>query len=75
MGTHPTRQMVSLDEDIFRWLKLAAKKSNLSVSHMIRNHLKEAYDLREEKYWADEGEKRLKSFDSKKSVTHLDAWK
>jgi len=75
MASKTTRQMVSLNNELYLWVKNSAKQSHVSVSEKVRQYLEEIHELHEEMHWAGEAEKRLKNYDSKKMIKHKDAWK
>jgi len=75
MASKSTRQMVSLNNELYLWVKNSAKHSQVSISEKVRQYLEEIYELHEEMHWAGEAEKRLKNFDADKLVKHKDAWK
>ena len=74
MPTKNPRVMVVLEPALHKWLKKSTKAQGLSVSQAIRDLVRDAYRETEDAHWAAEGDKRLKSFDKKKSFTHGDAW-
>lgn len=75
MPTKNPRVMVVLEPALTTWLKKTAKAQGLSVSQAIRDLVRDAYREQEDAHWATEGDKRLETFDNKKSFTHEDAWK
>lgn len=62
--------MVVLEPPLYDWVKKTAKKQGLSISLVIRDLLKEAYNDKEELYWAKEGENRLATFKSASAISH-----
>lgn len=70
MSTKNPRLMVVLEPPLYDWVKKTAKKQGLSISLVIRDLLKEAYNDKEELYWAKEGEKRLDTFKPASAISH-----
>ncbi len=75
MPTRNPRVMVVLEPTLHNWLKKNAESLGLSVSQAIRDLVRDAYREHEDAHWAAEGEKRMKSFNRKKAVSHEAAWK
>lgn len=67
--------MVVLEPPLLRWIKQLAKKDGLSLSTKLRDIVREAYENYEDRYWSKEGEKRLKSFEESKGISHEAFWK
>ena len=75
MPTKNPRVMVVLEPVLHNWLLKRTKAQGLSVSQAIRDIVRDAYREQEDAHWADEGGKRLDTFDNKKARSHEDAWK
>lgn len=75
MPTKNPRIMVSLEPPLQKWLKKNAEKSGLSLSSIIRDLVRDAYQESEDAYWAKEGDARVATFDRKKARSHEEAWK
>ena len=70
---HP-RIMTVVDEELAHWLRRRSEAEGRSVSVVVREILAQQYAEDEERFWAKEGEERLRSFDRSTSVSHEDAW-
>jgi len=75
MATKNPRVMVVLESPLYRWVKKIAKKEGLSLSTKLRDLIREAYESYEDRYWAREGSKRLKSFKRSEALSHEEFWK
>jgi len=70
MSTRNPRLMVVLEPPLYQWIKQAAKKQGLSLSLLIRDMIKDAFNDKEDLYWSKEGEKRLVNFSRKSAISH-----
>ncbi len=75
MPTKNPRLMVVLDPALYKWIKRRSKDEGISLSLKVRDLVREAYELHEDRYWSEEGEKRLATFNRKKAATHEDVKK
>ena len=75
MSTKNPRLMVVLEPPLHRWLRRLAKNEGLSLSTKLRDIVREAYESYEDRYWAREGEKRLKTFKKSATLSHDEFWK
>ena len=66
--------MVVLEPPLHRWLRRLAKKEGSSLSTKLRDIVREAYESYEDRYWAREGEKRLKSSGKSGALSHKEFW-
>ena len=66
------RLMVVLEPPLYQWIKQTARKQGLSLSLLIRDLIKDAYSDEEDRFWSQEGEKRLASFSRKSAVSHAE---
>ena len=67
--------MVVLESPLLKWIKKMARHDGLSISTKLRDIVREAYENYEDRYWSKEGEKRLKSMDKTKTLSHQEIWK
>lgn len=74
MAAKNPRVMAVLDPPLFRWLKRSAGAGGVSVSLRLRDVVREAYELAEDRHWAREGESRLRTFRRRVAVPHDRAW-
>ncbi len=74
MAAKNPRVMVVLDPPLYRWLRRSARADGVSLSLRLRDVVREAFELQEERYWAREGERRLRAFRRGKAVSHAHAW-
>ena len=72
-AAHP-RIMTTVDEELAQWLRRRSEAEGRSVSLVVREILAKQFAEDEERFWAKEGEERLKTFDRKTAVSHEDAW-
>jgi hypothetical protein len=63
-----------LEAPLYKWLKKNADSRGISISLMMRDIVREAYEREEEIYWARKGEERLGTFDRSKALTHEEVW-
>ncbi|HKH45867.1 MAG TPA: antitoxin, RHH family protein [Thermoanaerobaculia bacterium] len=68
------RIMTTVDEELAQWLRRRSEAEGRSVSLVVREILAKQFAEDEERFWAKEGEERLKTFDRKTAVSHEDAW-
>jgi hypothetical protein len=74
MGTKKPRVNVMLDEDIYRAIKTLSEEERISMSSLMRDLIKEALELREDSALAKFAEKREKTLNKKKMLSHKDVW-
>ena len=65
---------VVLDPPLFKNVQLLAEKDGVSLSTKVRDLLKDAMEVQEDIYLADAAEKREKTLDIKKALSHEDTW-
>jgi len=75
MPTKNPRLNVVLEPSIYSTLKRLARYDGISLSLKARDLIREALEDYEDTYWASEAEKRERSFDAKKALTHKTVWK
>ena len=63
-----------VEEPIYRWLKKTAKRQKISLSLLVRDLLKEAYEREEDRPLVKGAEERIKTFNRKRSLTHEEVW-
>jgi predicted DNA-binding protein len=63
-----------VDEELAQWLRRRSEAEGRSISLVVRKILAKQYAEDEERFWAKEGEERLKAFDPTAAVSHKDAW-
>jgi hypothetical protein len=74
MRARKPRITTAVDEELAQWLKRRSVVEGRSVPLVVRDILSRFYAEEEERYWANEGEKRLETFDVASSVSHEKAW-
>lgn len=74
MAAKNPRLITVLERPLYQRLKRAAKAEGVSLSAKARDLLREAIELEEDGYWAEQGEKRLASLDKRKALTDEDVW-
>ena len=65
---------VVLDTYLYRNVQLLAEKDNVSLSAKVRDLLKEALEVQEDIALAAFAQKREKSWNDSKAITHNDVW-
>ena len=63
-----------LEEPLYLWLKKTAGKQGISLSLLVRDLIRDAYERDQDVFWAKEGEERLETFDRRTALTHEEAW-
>ena len=74
MPTAHPRLNVVLEKPLHRALLKAAKKAGVSLSLKARDLIREALELEKDLYWEGRASERLKTFDSKKALSHKEVW-
>lgn len=75
MATKNARYMVTVDDEISRFLTLAAKEKKKSISGVIQELLAEAIDLRDDYYLSKLAEEAEKKSEGKPYITADQVWK
>jgi predicted DNA-binding protein len=65
---------VVLDPPLFKKVQFLAEKDGVSLSTKVRDLLKDAMEIQEDIYLADLAEKREKTLDPRKALSHEDTW-
>ena len=74
MPTQNPRINLVLDTVLYQNVQLLAEKDNVSLSAKVRDLLKEALEIQEDIALSAFAEKREKSWDDSKAITHDDVW-
>ena len=74
MPTQNPRINLVLDAVLYQNVQLLAEKDNVSLSAKVRDLLKEALEIQEDIALSAFAEKREKSWDDSKAITHDDVW-
>ncbi len=74
MAVANPRIMTVVDDELAEWLRRRSAAEGRSVSLVVREILAKQFAEDEERFWAKEGEERLKTFERKTAVSHEDAW-
>lgn len=74
MPTQNPRVNVVLDDFLYQNVRLLAEKDNVSLSAKVRDLLKEALEIQEDIALSAFAEKREKSWNESKALTHDDVW-
>jgi len=72
--TQNPRVNVVLDNFLYQNVRLLAEKDNVSLSAKVRDLLKEALEIQEDIALSAFAEKREKSWNDSKALTHDDVW-
>ena len=70
MPTKLPRVNVVLEAPMLRSVQRIASKNGVSVSQEARELIREALELHEDAYWAEEAHRRAQTFDRRKALTH-----
>jgi hypothetical protein len=63
-----------LEKPLYLWFQRKAKQEGISLSMLVRDLLREAFEREEDAYWSRIGEERLKTYDPRKALTHSQIW-
>ncbi|MBN1381576.1 MAG: antitoxin, RHH family protein [Deltaproteobacteria bacterium] len=74
MPTKNPRVNVVVEQPLYSVLLDLADSEGVSMSTIARDLIREAIELREDAALADFADKRLKTFDRKKALSHKDIW-
>jgi hypothetical protein len=74
MPAQNPRINVVLNNLLYQNVRLLAEKDNVSLSAKVRDLLKEALEIQEDIALSAFAEKREKSWNDSKALTHDDAW-
>jgi len=74
MATKSPRVTVVLEEPLYRWLRRTARTRCVSISCRLRDLVREAFELHEDRYWVKKAEARLRTFDRKRALRHGRVW-
>ena len=74
MPSQKPRINIVLDNFLYQNVRLLAEKDNISLSAKVRDLLKEALEIQEDIALSGFAEKREKSWDDFKALTHDDIW-
>jgi hypothetical protein len=74
MPTKNPRVNVVLEEPLYKGLQKWAKRDGVSLSLKVRDLVKEAMEAEEDRKLAAFADKRERSFDRKKALTHAQVW-
>jgi len=74
MATKKPRVNVVLDRSTYEIIKNLSEGEEISVSSAIRDLIKEALELREDIAIAKFAEKREKTFNKAKALSHKEVW-
>lgn len=75
MPTKNPRVLTVLEPSLHEWLTETAAAMGISVSHLLRDIVAEAMEMAEDRYWSQEAEKRLATFDPETAIPIEDVWK
>jgi transcriptional antiterminator Rof (Rho-off) len=74
MATKNPRLNVVLEPSVYAALLNLAQKEGVSLSLKARDLIRQALEYCENVYWAKEADKREKTFDRKKALSHKEVW-
>jgi hypothetical protein len=74
MPSKNPRLTAVVEKPLYQWIKESARKEGTSVSTRVRDLLREARELEEDRFLARVGEARLKSFNRRAAKTHEEVW-
>ena len=74
MATKKPRVNVVLDKNMYKIIKDLSGSEDISMSSTMRDLIKEALELREDVTLAKFAEKRKKTFNKSKALSHKEVW-
>ncbi len=74
MATKKPRVNVVLDKNTYKIIKDLSEAEDISMSSAMRDLIKEALELREDVALAKFAEKREKTFNKVKALSHKEVW-
>jgi predicted DNA-binding protein len=74
MPTKNARISAIIDVELAQYLRRRSEAEGRSVSLVVRDILARFYAEEEERFWAEEGEERLETFDPATAIAHEKAW-
>jgi hypothetical protein len=74
MPTKQPRLNVVLEPRSFRSIEQLAAQDGVSMSLKARELIREALELHEDAFWAEQAHARWKTFDRKTALTHEEVW-
>lgn len=74
MSTKNPRLNVVLEPPLYSTIQHLAKRDGLSLSLKARDLIRLAIEYCEDIYWAEEADKREKTFTKKTALTHKAVW-
>ncbi len=74
MPTATPRVTVVLEEPVYEGLRRWAKRDGVSLSLKVRDLVKEALEVEEDRALVRLGELRERTFDQSKAMTHSQVW-
>jgi predicted DNA-binding protein len=74
MSTKNPRLNVVLEPSLYSAIRFLAKKDGTSLSLKARDLIREALEYCEDLYWMKEADKREKTFDKKRALSHKQTW-
>lgn len=74
MPTKKPRVNVVLEPGLYKALVKVANGEGISISLAARDLIKDAVELYEDRYWANEAREREKTYTDKKALTHKEVW-
>ena len=74
MATKKPRVNVVLDKNTYKIIKDLSEGEDISMSSAMRDLIKEALELREDVALAEFAEKREKTFNKVKALSHKEVW-
>jgi hypothetical protein len=74
MPTKNPRINVVLDKPLYKNVQFLAKKEGVSLSTKLRDLIRDALEIQEDLQLTRMAEKREKSFDESKALTHEQVW-
>jgi hypothetical protein len=73
MPTRQARISTSVDRELALWLKRRSQIEGRPLAAIVRDILARTYAEQEERFWAREGDERLRTFEPGSGIAHGDA--
>ena len=63
-----------VEKPLYRRLKESAQREGISMSTRVRDLLIQALEWEEDRFWVREADRRMKTFDRRKALSHEQVW-
>ncbi len=74
MPSKNPRLTAVVEKPLYRRLKESAQREGISMSTRVRDLLIQALEWEEDRFWVREADRRMKTFDRRKALSHEQVW-